>query len=118
MSYSNLSNYAMELDRITQEIASGKSCTSPTAPRASVPVPATILAGYVGEYAFSARLSLVVTLENGTLYGQITGQDKAPLRAESESRFFMEGIANQFTFTRDGVTLHQGGRDVPGRKVR
>jgi|GEM_PF-392981 len=118
MAYTNLSSYASELDRITQEIASGKSCTSPTAPRATVTVPAAILAGYVGEYAFSARLSLVVTLENGILYGQITGQGKAPLRAESETRFFMEGIANQFTFTKDGVTLHQGGRDVPGRKVR
>ena len=118
MAYSNLSNYKMELDRITQEIASGKSCTSPTAPRPTVTVPTAVLAGYVGEYAFSARLSLVVTLENGTLYGQITGQGKAPLRAESETRFFMEGIANRFTFTKDGVTLHQGGRDVPGRKVK
>jgi D-alanyl-D-alanine-carboxypeptidase/D-alanyl-D-alanine-endopeptidase len=124
MSYSNVANYAMELSRITQEIESGKSCTPPGAPRPSVQVPESILKTYVGEYAISARLSIVVTLEGGTLYAQPTGQNKAAIRAQSETRFFVEGTGIDLTFTKDdsgavaGIIVHQGGRDTPGRKVR
>jgi tetratricopeptide (TPR) repeat protein len=124
MSYDNVSNYAMELTRITQEIESGRPCTPPGAPRPSVEVPESILKTYVGEYAFSARMSVVVTLEDGALYAQPTGQSKARIRAESETKFFVENSNVQLTFTKDasgavtGATLHQGGRDVPGRKVK
>ena len=124
MSYANVSNYAMELSRITQEIESGRTCTRAGTPRASVTVPEAILKSYVGEYAFSPRMSVVVTLEAGTLYAHPTGQSKGPLRAESETKFFRETDNLQLTFTKDGsgavtgMTLHQGGRDVPGRKVK
>jgi CubicO group peptidase (beta-lactamase class C family) len=124
MSYSNLSNYAMELSRITQEIESGKPCTPPGTPRASVVVAAAILKSYVGEYAFSPSLSVVITLEADTLYAERTGQSKVPLRAASETKFFVESDNVEFTFTRNssgavtGMILHQGGRDAPGRKLR
>jgi hypothetical protein len=124
MSYSNVSNYEMELSRITQEIESGRSCTPPGTPRPSVSVDEAILKTYVGEYEFSARVSGVVTLESGMLYLALTGQTKVAIRAESETRFFAESGGVQLTFTKDGsgvvngVTLQQGGRDIPGRKVK
>jgi len=124
MSYTNVSNYAMELTRITQEIESGKSCTPAGTPRPSVEVPESILKTYVGEYAFSPRMSIVVTLEGGTLYAQPTGQNKAAIRAQSETKFFVENASAELTFTKDaagavtGMTLHQGGREMPGRKVK
>jgi tetratricopeptide (TPR) repeat protein len=124
MAYGNVSNYAMELGRITQEIESGRPCTPPGTPRPSVQVAESILKSYVGEYAFSPRMSIVVTLEGGTLYAQPTGQNKAAIRAESETKFFGENGSIQLTFTKDssgavtGMSLHQGGRDIPGRKVK
>lgn len=124
MSYSNVANYEMELSRITQEIESARPCTPAGTQRASVTVGEAILRSYVGEYQFSAALSVVVTLESGAMYAQPTGQSKVALRAESETKFFVDNSGIQFTFTKDasgavtGMTLHQGGRDVPGRKVK
>ncbi|MFN2567169.1 MAG: serine hydrolase [Gemmatimonadaceae bacterium] len=124
MSYGNVSNYAMELGRITQEIESGKPCTPAGAPRPSVEVAESILKTYVGEYVFSPRMSIVVTLEGGTLYAQPTGQNKAAIRAQSETKFFVENASIELTFTKDasgavtGMTLHQGGREMAARKVK
>lgn len=124
MSYGNVSNYEMELSRITQEIESGKPCTPPGTPRVSVTVDEAMLRTYVGEYEFSAVMTVVVTLESGILYAHPTGQSKVALRAESDTKFFTDTASLQLSFTKDGsgtvtgMTLHQGSRDVPGRKVK
>ena len=123
MKYSNVSNYAMELGRITNEIESGRECTRPDEERPEVEVAEEILETYVGEYAFSSRFSVVVTLERGRLWVQVTGQGKSPIFAESETKFFSKVVDAQFTFTKDdtgavtGMILHQNGRDVAGRRV-
>jgi hypothetical protein len=123
MSYANVSNYAMELNRITAEIEDGNECTRPDSQRHEIDVPEEILATYVGEYALSPRFSIVVTLEAGVLHVQATGQPKSPLYAESETKFFSRTVNAEITFTKDdsgavtGVILHQNGRDAPGRRV-
>ena len=78
----------------------------------------------MGEYEFSSRFSVVVTLESGRLWVQATGQSKSPIFAESETIFFSKAIIAEFTFAKDddgtvtGMTLHQNGRDAPGRRIR
>lgn len=90
-----------------------------------IQVPADILRTYVGEYEFSdLGFTIVVTLEDGRLQGQPTGQQKATLYAETETRFFLRVVEAQITFTKDdsgavtGAVLHEGGRDVAATKIR
>ena len=124
MKYANVSNYTMELGRITSEIESDRACRSPAEDRPEVEVAREILETYVGEYEFSSRFSVVVTLESGRLWVQATGQSKSPIFAESETIFFSKAIIAEFTFAKDddgtvtGMTLHQNGRDAPGRRIR
>ncbi len=123
MNYANVSNYAMEFNRITAEIESGKECKGPASERAEAEVDAAILESYAGEYQFSSRFSVVVTLEDGKLWIEPTGQEKSRIFAESDTKFFSRTASVEFTFTIDdsgevtGVVMHRAGRDVPGRKV-
>jgi CubicO group peptidase (beta-lactamase class C family) len=96
----------------------------PPVERTDIQVDEEILATYVGEYHLSAEMSLTITLEDGQLKVQATGQSKFPLFAESEDKFFLRAVNAQVSFTKDaagevtGMILHQGGRDQSARKVR
>jgi D-alanyl-D-alanine-carboxypeptidase/D-alanyl-D-alanine-endopeptidase len=64
-----------------------------------------------------------VTLEDGQLMAQATGQDKYPIYAESETEFFYKVVDAQLTFevgddgTTEQLVLHQNGGHVPGKRV-
>ncbi len=98
----------------------------PAAPpqRIQVDVAGEVLDDYVGEYQLAPTFSIVVTLEEGALFIQATGQGKLPLFPESETEFFLRAVEAEITFQRDetgavtGLVLHQGGQNVPGRRVR
>jgi hypothetical protein len=72
----------------------------------------------------SPQVSIAITLEDGRLQAQPTGQSKATLYAEAQDKFFLRITNAQVSFTRaasgevTGLILHQGGRDQAGRKVR
>ncbi|HUP62445.1 MAG TPA: serine hydrolase [Thermoanaerobaculia bacterium] len=84
--------------------------------------PAT-LARYVGRYELMPNFVITVTSEGGGLMTQATGQPKFPIFAESEEKFFLEVVDAQLTFFfgDDGkainLVLHQGGRNMPGKKI-
>ena len=67
--------------------------------------------------------NISVTLENGTLFAQPTGQRRASLVAVSEARFALNGTEVYVSFTKDesgtvtGLVVHQNGTDTPVRKV-
>ncbi len=92
--------------------------------RVEIEVGEYILETYVGEYEFAPGIALVVTLENGDVFAQLAGQGRAPIFAESETKFFYRGVDAQLTFTKDasgavtGLILHQDGvPDQPAPKV-
>ena len=66
--------------------------------------------------------SLVVTVQDGTLITQATGQGKVPLYAESETKFFPTVISAEIEFFKDGqgkvsfLVLHQNGHDMKAPK--
>lgn len=97
---------------------------APPRERSEVAVAGKILETYVGEYRLAPAFSIAVTLENGSLYVQATGQERFPVFAESETEFFLKVVDAQITFERDeagvvtGLVLHQAGQHVPGMKVR
>jgi hypothetical protein len=124
MTYANVSNYQMELGRVTQEIEQATPCTPPGVARATVPVAESILRSYVGEYALSARVSVTVTFDGGKLHAQPSGEPVRALGALSETRFFIDGSNIELTFVKNaagavsGLTVHQGGREIPAQKVK
>lgn len=81
---------------------------------AGVQVPAKVLEDYAGTYQ-TGPLSLVFTVEDGHLTGQLQGSPKFPLPARSETRFVIPGAGADIEFVRDGkgavthLLLHQNG---------
>lgn len=83
-----------------------------------------VLESYVGEYQIGTNIIVAITLENGKLMGQLGGQSKFSLLAESETGFFSRDVNAQILFTKDsdgkvtGFTLKQGGGNTPAKKVK
>jgi CubicO group peptidase (beta-lactamase class C family) len=96
----------------------------PVEERTDVGVNPEIMADYVGVYELMPGFEITVTLEDGQLQLQATGQPKFPLFAESETEFFLKVVDAQITFVRDDsgdvtqLVLHQAGQNQPGRKIR
>jgi CubicO group peptidase (beta-lactamase class C family) len=96
----------------------------PPAERQAVKVDPAIYDAYVGDYELSPNFSIKVTRQGDSLFGQATGQPAFEMFPESETRFFLKVVDAQVTFEKGadgkvtGLVLHQGGRDVPGRRVR
>ncbi len=94
----------------------------PPAERTEVEVPADILETYVGDYQLAANFVLTITVEDGTIWAQATGQQNLQIYPESETEFFFKVVDAQITFEVDdsgnvtGLVLHQGGADTPAPK--
>jgi Domain of unknown function (DUF3471) len=77
-----------------------------------------ILAQYTGTYELQPGFDLVITLEGDQLVSQATGQDKIPLFAESETKFFPKVMDAEIEFLKNdrGVVthlmLHQGTAEI------
>lgn len=112
---------AYEWDSMTPPVPRGYA---PPVERTEIEVAPGVLEAYVGTYRLDAETELVVTLEEGRLFVEPTGQGRYPLFAESESDFFLRVANVQITFTKDatgavdGLVLHQGGRDRPAERIR
>jgi CubicO group peptidase (beta-lactamase class C family) len=81
------------------------------------------LAEYVGRFSLTPRAIMTMTVENGRLMTQLTGQPKFPLFASAPDRFFLKVVNAQLRFERDdhgaivAVVLHQNGRDQRAEKT-
>ena len=87
------------------------------AQRTEVVLPLAVLQRYPGTYRLRPGFDLVITLENGQIMSQATGQAKAPLFAESERKFFTKVGNAQIEFVGDGqrpteLVLYQGGSET------
>jgi CubicO group peptidase (beta-lactamase class C family) len=87
------------------------------AERTEVAVPLAVLERYPGTYRLQPGSDVVITIENGQLMSQATGQAKAPLFAEAEDKFFRKSTNVQVHFVRNGgrvteLVLYQDGRET------
>lgn len=91
--------------------------------RKVVEVDPAVLEKYVGKFALSPIFAITITLEDGRLMAQATGQDKYQIFAVSPTEFFYKVTDAQITFVEgdDGevekLILHQGGRDLPAVRL-
>jgi CubicO group peptidase (beta-lactamase class C family) len=93
-----------------------------TSERKEISVPRDALAKYVGTYALSPQLNVMVTLDGDQLMTQVSGQQRVPAFAESPTRFFLKVVDAQWQFVEaDGkvteVVLYQGGRETKARRT-
>lgn len=79
---------------------------------------------YVGEYEVSPEFKVKVFRDGDRLMTQATNQPSFELFPEGENKFFLRAVDAKVTFTRDaqgmvtGLVIHQGGRDIPGKKIK
>lgn len=84
----------------------------------------SILASYVGEYELQPGFIITITKEGNQLHGQATGQGKNPIFPKSETEFYLKVVAAEVVFNKDkqgavdSLTLKQGGREMPGKKIK
>lgn len=108
-------------DQTARKLAADEEAAPPPT---EVSVDPAILETYVGGYEVAAGVLFDVTVENGQLMVQLTGQPRYPVFAQSETEFFYKVVNAQLTFVRDeagavsALILHQGGIDRTARKVR
>jgi CubicO group peptidase (beta-lactamase class C family) len=90
--------------------------------RQATQVPPETLRTYEGLYEATPAFTVAVSVVDGKLMAQATGQGPVELFAEVPDKFFLRVVDAQVTFTRDasgavdGLTLHQGGQDLTARK--
>ncbi|MDQ2855096.1 MAG: serine hydrolase [Acidobacteriota bacterium] len=79
---------------------------------------------YVGDYELAPNFILTITVEDGKLMGQASGQGKNELYPSSATEFFLKVVDAQVTFVKNDqgqvtqLILHQNGRNMPAKKVR
>lgn len=92
-------------------------------PPKEIALPAATLAEYAGRYPIAPSFSITVTVENGAVFAQATGQGKNGIFATARDEFFYKVVDARISFTRDstgkveGLVLHQAGRDMPAKKA-
>ncbi len=80
-----------------------------------------ILKQYVGVYEIKKGFDLSITIENGKLISQATGQPSFEIHAETETLFFVKEFPAALEFLIEnkkatGVVLHQGGKKTPAKR--
>lgn len=79
---------------------------------------------YAGEYELAPGFVLTITREQDQLFGQATGQGKAEMFPESETKFFLKVVKADVTFVKNeqgqvtGLVLSQNGQQIPGKKIK
>ncbi|MBE0661001.1 MAG: serine hydrolase [Bacteroidales bacterium] len=92
--------------------------------RREIEVPEEILKTHVGNYELMPGFVLYITLEDGKLMAQATGQSTNELFAESESVFFLKVVEASLEFIKDengktvALILKQGGQELEGKRIQ
>ncbi len=99
-----------------------------TTPEKPAPVAVTVdpatYDAYVGEYELTPGFVLTITREGDKLMTQATGQGKVEVFPSAPTEFFLKVVDAQISFVKGaegkvtGLVLHQGGRDMPAKKIR
>ena len=88
-------------------------------PAPPVAVDAAVLASYAGTYkSEQIPLEIKVSIKEGKLYGQATGQGEFPTKTVSATRFAFAAAQLELEFEgADAFTLKQGGQSFKFKKV-
>ena len=79
---------------------------------------------YVGEYEVSPSFIVKIFKEGDKLMTQATNQPAFELLPDGENSFALKVVNAKVSFVKDaagavtGLVIHQGGKDVPGKKIK
>lgn len=94
------------------------------AKRKEISLEENLLKQYEGEYQLAPDFSIVISVANGHIYAQATGQSKLEIFAEKEDLFFLKVVEAQIRFNRDenkkinSLVLLQNGNETEGQKIK
>jgi hypothetical protein len=81
------------------------------------------LAAYAGHYELAPGFQIVITYEANHLFAQVTDQEKAEVFPAGPNEIAWKIVDAKATFEAapdghvTGLVLHQGGNDVPAKRV-
>lgn len=81
-----------------------------------------VLKQYVGKYELQPGLIATFTIEDNTLFTQLTGQPKFEIFAEREDHFFLKVVPAEIIFNKknskiESLTLKQAGQVITAKKI-
>lgn len=112
------------IDRSWVPQKSAKTAKPLPAERTEISIEPAVFDPYVGEYELVPGFVIKVWREDAAFKAQATGQPAFDIYPESESRFFLKVVDALIEFKRDdqgtvsGLILFQGGREMPGKKIK
>lgn len=119
-----LSNSATSVDDLGFHLVDERSPLHlPPAPPAEVAQDTALLERYVGGYSLAPGVVISVTRTGTKLYIRLTGQQRFRMFPTSDSTYRLNAVDAQLEFHRDAsgrateVVLHQGGRDMPAKRI-
>jgi CubicO group peptidase (beta-lactamase class C family) len=93
-------------------------------PRKEAAVDPKVFDRLTGDYELAPDFLITILRRGDKLISQATGQPEIELFPESETKFFLKVVDAQVDFVIDaagrvtGLVLHQGGQDLPAKKIR
>jgi hypothetical protein len=114
----------MEIDNWGAQAPATRDTTPEKPGSVAIAVDPAIYDAYVGEYELVPGFVLTVTREGDRLMTQATGQGKFEVFPSAPTEFFLKVVDAQISFVKNdtggvtGLVLHQGGRDMPARKIK
>ncbi|WP_347924738.1 serine hydrolase [Pontimicrobium sp. SW4] len=96
---------------------------APPAEQKEITLAPDVLKQYIGKYELQPGFVIEVTVNGNQIFAQATGQPQFEIFAESEDNFFLKVVPAKLVFSKDenGIvnmtTLHQGGQQMPGKKI-
>ena len=109
---------------VTILLLAGTTTVTLQSERKEITLDPKVLARNVGLYQMGPGLNMLVTLDNNQLISQLTGQGPIPIFPQSETMFFPKVVDAQLEFSGSDaqgratqLTLHQNGRDLPGKRL-
>lgn len=117
------SNAPPGVDDIGWHILTGSPVLPPRPVPKRVVLSTRTLKAYVGDYLLSKAVTIHVTLVDGHMFAQITGQPKLEILPENRADFFWKALDARATFEFDpdgqvkGMVLSQAGRTTEARRL-
>ncbi len=119
-----ITNYKKSLELNPQNASAVAALASLTKEQKEASVDPRVFAAYVGQYELMPNFLLTISIEDGKLMGEATGQSKAQLYPTSETEYFLKVVDAQISFLKNDqgevtqLILHQNGRNMPAKKIR